>query len=300
MKNKLSQYRRDAVAITIGLTALVFLTTYIYLNAYLKSDQAATIIARGDNLFMSSQVLVAMIVVGLSIVAVFAVYIKNKFRGQFVENLNDDFCVVFEQIEDYVGLSQLNRFEKIDLKGDVLMLFLEAQENGKTPEQVIGDDVFTFVEDMVLAYGVRNNFMNDLLTGLQFFVAYLVFVFLLLFFKGQNTFFNIEIDYLLLLFFTIASFIIIPITFSGKRKSIRSKHKRSNLPYLISVFSAIVIAVVFIASVEFLRSRFINIAWVKILMDDGVVVFRSPIHLVMVLSIIPIVHVVKKTIRRPL
>lgn len=297
MGKKINKKAKNMIIMSLMGTIFLILGTFVYLNAFSESNKGQSIINSGGNIFKTPQGVIALTIILLGIIAFLFVFFIKIIRGKNVSKLNEEYDLAFEEIREYIGVSALSFTEKRELVDEILSLFLEAQDKGKSVDEIIGKDHRMFIDDMIRAYGVKNYFIYDLLTGLQYFIFYLVAVSLLLFVEGSEDYFNVNIDYTLILFFIISAFIVIPMINRNKRKSI-SNGNRNNLSFLpVSIAITVGLLGGFMVLMRVLRKYFINISIVEVLLNDGIVIIRSPLTLIMMIISIPVIYFIKKTMR---
>lgn len=178
-------------------------------------------------------------------------------------------------------------------------LFLEAQEDGKKINEVTGEDYKAFVDDMVKAYGVKNYLLYDLLTGVQYFIFYIIAVQLILYVeqmgKAGISFFNVEVEYTLILFFIVSAFVAIPAIYYIKRRELQNYNSRSlllRLGVVVAIFAG------FIIIIKLIRQLLGHLHPVSIFLNEGTVIISSPFMLLLLLAVFGLIFYLKTKLRR--
>lgn len=270
-------------AMTLVLGAVIFLIFQIKKGIFSE-----------ENIFYNPETLIVIMITIIGVVAfLFTLYKKTK-NHRNADKLSKDYDIVFTQINQYIDASGLTYTEKKDLKNEILSLFLEAQESGRIVNEVVNNDTKHFIDGMIEAYGVRNYFIYDLFTSIQYFVFYVVSINFLIYYEGQDrypSYFDTKLDYTLILFFVLSAFVLIPYIYKNKRKKISS-----NLHIKIILVSVITLGG-FIGVITLLERVFSNIYVVSEFLHGGITIITSPFVLV-ILVILPIIlHFTKRKMK---
>lgn len=78
----------------------------------------------------------------------------------YIDKLNPAYQSVFRQISDYVMTANLDEVENEEILSEVLDTFLSAQNEGKAVEQIIGNDLKTFCEQLCSEKSVKNRIIR--------------------------------------------------------------------------------------------------------------------------------------------
>lgn len=96
----------------------------------------------------------------------------------YIDKLNPAYQSVFRQISDYVMSANMDEVRNEEILSEVLDTFLSAQNEGKAVEQIVGNDLKTFCEQLCSEKSVKSRIINffELLHPL-----FLIYFFLCLF-----------------------------------------------------------------------------------------------------------------------
>jgi DNA-binding ferritin-like protein (Dps family) len=246
----------------------------------------------------SGQGIIAAIVLALAGLATFVVYYQAKSRNQKLKNLRENYREFLDQVMEWIEQSALHNWEKKEIEQELLAIFLEAQEAGRQPQSVIGEDAERFAKDLLDAYGIHPGILAYFLTSTQWYILYLLIVQAYRG-RGRNEFayFGASVDVEILVLFGWIAFITLPLIQYGSKGWVAGKRKRGL--FAIFGFLSFLVGVGIIEGLHALEAR---IPWASELLAKQVSVFRHPWQLAMaVLLVIGIVWLKqwlrKKTIR---
>ncbi len=305
MSKKMNSIRKSMVIGTFLLSVTLLINVGLYVSVLLKKHRIASF----NDFIKRPESIIAITIVLLAIGSFLFVFFIGKKRKKGTEYLNEEYDLVYEQVNQYIGLSGLTFFEKRELNNELLNLFLEAQSNNKSVDQVIGKDVKTFIENMIQAYGANDHYLNDILIGVTFFVFYLIafqsYLYLKFTYikniKENISYFDIKLDYTLILLAVLFSFVIMPVIYRSKRLILVQQPKESSSygkHQLILILYPLGIGLFFIGILEGLRRFFGNVSWVAIFINDGIVVIGSPIILILLIIVAVMAYITRKKFRK--
>ena len=79
----------------------------------------------------------------------------------FYENkLNDEYKPVFEQVEMFVLTQNIDESTREERLGDLLDIFLSAQDAGKPIQKIVGNDIEQFCKTFCSDFGIKNRILN--------------------------------------------------------------------------------------------------------------------------------------------
>jgi hypothetical protein len=221
----------------------------------------------------------------LSVVFVCLVRIRKRPDEKM---LDESYFREFEVIRDAIMNSPLASRYKKSTTEDVLELMLTAQSNGKSVRAAIGD-AESFAKGILNAYISRpRSAILGLIDGMMTFLLFTLFISALLWFEDFPTgFFSQKIDIIMVLFYALISFVLIPALRQltiGKRAW--------------AYFIPIAVGFLFIGIIELLRAFFYNSNLVKSLLDGTIVMIPNIATLAAILVTIAGLFTLRMSIRR--
>jgi hypothetical protein len=197
-------------------------------------------------------ILIAIIVLGLLSLGI--VIFLNKRRSKYAALLQDDYYKMYESISAALQDSTLSIFERRDVLMDISDLLLQAQQNNRPINTVIGN-VDDFIKGIKTSFGYRSNIVFNLLSGIQntIFVLFVVQI-AIYFMRGTDSFFNTTIGLMILPYMVFLSFVIMPL--------MRYLLSRRRKVWLAAV-SIGILAAVYIGVNEILHRFGMDIPWVQ-------------------------------------
>ena len=150
---------------------------------------------------------------------------------------------------------------------DVLDLLLQAQQDGRSVNDVVGDDVEAFMERVQSSFGYRNRLLYHVLNGLQYSVCYLLLMQTVLFLEeaGRISFFTVQPDISMVGLICVISFLAMPL--------IRYFVRRQSIGMVVLI--PIGIGILFIGLTELGRAYLYHIPWVRTFLDGQVALIPS-------------------------
>jgi len=199
-------------------------------------------------------------IIAVAIVSVYIVYYTRKKIGTRAKLLNEDFFIAYEGISDSMDGSVLSYYEKKETVKDILGLFIDAQNSGRTADQVTGGDLRLFVKKVQDSFGYRNQFIFTLLTGLEYAIMYLFMVQIYEWVRGSGGlgFFESKPGYSMMLFLLPIAFIGIPLM----RYFIRKQKMVWAIGILVVMFG------INFAFMEITYANFMHIEWIRGIHED--------------------------------
>lgn len=186
-----------------------------------------------------------------------SVYIERKDNNELSKRLTKENGEIFTSIVCYLRVSNINEKEQEEVISDILVMFLDWQEQGKDIDSMVGGDCKKFIEDIISAVNPKNSILEMIKqylgVGLESFVVLLTinfaFSYLSMVIKEG---FRVKFDYDLSM---LISFIIIFITscallnYLGKSsiERLRKPNGKSSNFVIGGVIGVVIILLVFIS-----------------------------------------------------
>ncbi len=236
-----------------------------------------------------SLILIGILLV-LSIISVPVVYFGKVRKSKFEEMLNTEYFQKYEIIKDTVRNSQLSNAAKKEIKEDVLDMLISAQKSGRKADDAVGSPE-DFSRNILVAYAKPGRFpILSIIDGIVFFLFLTLGASIFLWFEQMNqSLFETGVDILMLTFFFIISFIILPVT-----KKLTSTH--NYWMFLLPITSGIV----FVIIAELIRKFFYNNEIIRQFLDGTVRMIPSITILILFIILIPALLFLKSCVRKRL
>lgn len=93
----------------------------------------------------------------------------------YIEKLDAQYKSVFKKISDYVYANNLDEVKNEEILSEVIDTFLSAQSEGRPVDQVIGDDLKGFCEQLCSEIGIKSRVIN-FLEEIHFIFAFYAFL----------------------------------------------------------------------------------------------------------------------------
>lgn len=253
-----SRVKVKMVTTIVGLLALCIVS-----SMYLMKLQRNI----GNAIYRTPQPYIMLGLIVLAVISVVVLILKNKGLNQ---ELIGEYAEYYGEIIDRLDSMGLESIIKSEIRDETHLLLCDLQADGRKIEDALGEK---FLEDMIYAYGKKNSVLNDFLTGVQFFIAYMFMIQFLMRFKQGVTFFNAHVDVSTIAFFFLMSFVAIPIIYTLRRKALTKRFR--NYRYIMVVLSSISIALLFIVFVEILESKFSTVPMVDVFLNESIIVIGN-------------------------
>ena len=204
-------------------------------------------------------------VIGLIALAalVFAgtVAVRLMRRG-YVRKLNEHYYAEYEKISDALGNAVMSSAEQKETKEDIVSLMLEAQEQGRDVQEVVGGDINAFIKRIQESFGYRNRLLFQVLSVIQYGVFFFVLMQSLVYFEqgGEVGFFDVRIAFNMFVMFMVVIFVIYPVSRNAMRKD------KTVLPFVLPLASGIV----YIGLLILLDKTLRHFEWVRFFLDSEV------------------------------
>jgi hypothetical protein len=217
----------------------------------------------------TSAIVLSVVIIMISVLSVMLVYFAKIRRKSDETKLNETFFREYEITKDIVMNSPLPKREKNSIMEDVLEMLLTGQAGGRTAKEVMGDPG-TFAGDILDACISKPRMLIlAFIDGAAAFPLFTLFITIWLWLEDiPKGFFHQKIDISILVFYTIISFVMIP---AIRRLMVRKKAWVYVIP-LVSGFA-------FIGAVELLRTYFIEVDFVRMLVDGTVLMIPDMVVL---------------------
>jgi DNA-binding ferritin-like protein (Dps family) len=230
---------------SIFISGLVILTTLLLIISASRNN-------RGIN---------GAVIAGILILAVVAVGIMFLARKQIMYRaklLNSEFFEEYERVCDMLQGSVLGHLEKKETLKDILGLFIDAQNSGRSVEQVTGGNTEDFVARVQASFGYRSKYIFMLLTGTRYSIIYLFMVQIYEWIKHGDTFFDAQPGYTMIILLLPVALIGVPLM--------------RQLIWKQRIFWAFIVPIGFVAlGVAFMEitwANFMHIGWISAIHED--------------------------------
>lgn len=208
-----------------------------------------------------------IIVVALAVLAVLAVFISRYLQERKIKNLSEGYKEAYDKIMQYIGMTSLKLVDKREVGRDLLDMFSEATQAGKSLEDLIGQekDIENFAKAILKAHGLKNNFASYIMLGFQYFIIYLFVIQGYNYFRDQSvyeSYFKAQVDYTTILFFALAALVIIPLVYYYLK---RAMIKQSGMGVFLVPFLLVPLGIsaLFIGSMELIKAKLLHIHWIN-------------------------------------
>jgi hypothetical protein len=231
-------------------------------------------------------ILITIMVLGLLSLGILIVL--NVRRSKYAALLQDDYYKMYESISAALQDSTLSIFERRDVLMDISDLLLQAQQNNRPINTVIGN-VDDFINGIKTSFGYRSNIVFNLLSGIQNTIYVLAVVQIAIYFmRGTDSFFNTTIGLMILPYIVFLSFLIMPLMMYILY--------RQRKVWFAAVLIGIV-AVVYIGVNEILHKFGMDIPWVQTYFEKEIPFINSWGILVVLIIIVALSWFIKWYIR---
>lgn len=78
----------------------------------------------------------------------------------YIEKLHPEYRAAFKQISDYVLANNMDQIKNEEILSEVIDTFLSAQNDGRTVEQTVGNDLKTFCEQLCSEISIKSRIIN--------------------------------------------------------------------------------------------------------------------------------------------
>lgn len=268
--------------------SFVILLSSILLAASVIASSIILIIEVQGTATSPSSILISVGLILISLLSVVFIYLAKIRRRPDEKKLDGNYFREFEIIKDAIMGSQLPNSYKKTITEDVLELMLTAQSNGKSVQAAIGDAA-SFAKGILNAcISKSRSAVLGLIDGLLAFLLFTLSVCTLLWLEDFSVgFFNQTIDIVMLLFFAVISFAIIPVI----RLLALKKRVWAYLLPLAAGFA-------FIGIVELLRAFLYSSNIVQTLLDEKVAMIPNLAILIVYLLAVLILFVLRLSVRK--
>jgi DNA-binding ferritin-like protein (Dps family) len=239
------------------------------------------------------------IMIMLATAAVIAAVLVKKRNDRRLKMLNESYREVYDQCVLYIQASGIGFREAKMVADDLLELFHDAQVSGRDVKAFVGNNQKAFADDILATFGGRNSFLFHEISGLQFFIGYLLIIKWVVNMEQINSFeayLSNQIDISTVLLFALISFILIPSVFFTYIRGLINK-KMWVLPVSLIGFPVILFGL-FILFIRIVRGNLMEYAWAKSLVDGTTVIFDSSVFVYLGILTIVLLFFLKGIIRK--
>ncbi|MBN1624509.1 MAG: hypothetical protein JXN10_01375 [Clostridia bacterium] len=160
---KLTKQTRLIIYYALFISSLLIFTVIFYL------------VSSRENVG-NARIWVAATVILIAVLSVGIVILARKKIKKTAGLLNKEYFEVYEMIADSFEGSVLGVMERKETLNDILGLFIDAMNSGKTVEQVTGGDINEFIRRVKSSFGYRNGVLFGFLSGCQYAILYLFLI----------------------------------------------------------------------------------------------------------------------------
>lgn len=126
MKRKVSDQSKWMIFSSLALSVTLIVTVLMYFFRVSENN------GNSELWFVIGMIVLAAVSFGL-------ILMHRLRRGRYARRLNEAYYAVYEKISDALNTSVLSYTEKKETRNDILSLLVEAQENGRMVQDVVGD-----------------------------------------------------------------------------------------------------------------------------------------------------------------
>ena len=242
---KLTKKSRWMLYLSMFISGLViFTTTFYVITAKNNSDPKLK--------------LALVVIIIVAVLAVISMLISRLRLRRNTSNLTPEFFEAYEEISDKLQGTAMSSLEKKETMTDILDLFLLASKDNRQVLDVVGSNIDDFVSQIQQSFGYRSKLIFNILTGIQYSVAYLFMMQGVEYLKSDSgSFFSLQISTSMMLYLIPLSFIGIPLITHFIRKN----------RLALVVIVPICILALFIIFTEIMYRNFYNVPWVYTLIE---------------------------------
>lgn len=230
--------------------------------------------------FKGGSVTWLVIVIALAVIAILVAFLARYLQERKLRHLPEAYKIAYDRIMQYIGMTSLKWMDKQEVGRDLIDMFTLASQANKQVEDVIGneEDVTAFADEILSAHGMKNNFTNHMLLGVQYFIIYLFVIQGYNYFRDTSvydSYFKAEVDYTTILFFALVALVIVPLLhYYLKRAMIKQSSAAVYLiPFLVIPIG---ISALFIGTMELIKAKLLHIKWVDKFYSGAVAVVPNP------------------------
>lgn len=276
MKRKVSDQSKWMIFSSLALSVALIATVLLYFFRVSESN------GNSELWFVIGMIVLAAVSFGL-------ILMHRLRRGRYARRLNEDYYAVYEKISDALNTSVLSYTEKKETRNDILSLLVEAQENGRMVQDVVGDDISSFIDKVKRSFGYRSGFVFNLLSSVQYGIILVTCVQIILYFEhlGEKSFFDAQIGFSLFVMFIPLALIIYPLIKQQLRK------QNSAWAYILPFGYG----VGFIGLLILLDNTAYHVPWVRYFLDTEMRMIFSWWMLALLLGVVGIAQMIKWRMR---
>ena len=213
--------------------------------------------------------------------------------------LSEPYQNALDDIMMSISTSNMGSMQKRQIEEELLDLFVSAYAGGKMVDEAIGDDKERFIEEITVAHGAKNNFVTYELSGLQYFIIYLLVAQLSDFIRSGSesiSFFDTVTDFSTIALFGLLSFVTIPLVMVAYHKALRSD--RFSLAIAGFIAMPILSFALFIGFNEIMIRYFLQTAFGRVFLQEGVVVYTNYLLIVLGILLLGAAMLLKRMIQK--
>ena len=270
------------------LSVVLVITVIIYLYSASKSS-GATI----------GMIVVAIFVVSIAVLSVIFVFILRRRREQKYSFLNKEYRDCLDDVMLSIKMSNMNNYSKKQIEEEILDIFSQAQHNGRSLKEVIGEDKENFITEVINAHGAKNNFLTYELSGFQYFIIYLFIAQTYEFVKNfdiNSDYFKTNIENSTILLFGLIALVTVPLIM--KAYNVAMKKNKLSLIVIAYIIAPIITLGGFLILMEFMNAITDKSDFVIFIMDKSTVIFGNVFIMILAAGLIFLVWGLKRLIQK--
>lgn len=287
VKEKMNKNTKILFFSSVLLSVVLIVTVIIYLYSASRNN-GATI----------GMIVVAIFVVSIAVLSVIFVFILRRRRERKYSFLNKEYRDCLDDVMLSVKMSNMNNYSKKQIEEEILDIFAQAQQNGRSLKEVIGEDKEGFITDVINAHGAKNNFLTYELSGFQYFIIYLFIAQIYEFvrnFDVNSDFFRTNIENSTILLFGLIALVTVPLIM--KAYNVAMKRNRLSLIVIAYIIAPIITLGGFLILMEYMSAITDKSDFVIFIMDKSTIIFGNVFIMILGIGLIFLVWGLKRMIQ---
>jgi DNA-binding ferritin-like protein (Dps family) len=270
---------RTKIITSVLLAVLLGINMAFYLNAIFRQERLTL-----------PMILIAVILLVLSLVAIYGTYMRTLRKGH-EQKLEGRYLELYERVFDYLALENISKKDRAEIQEEWLDIVISAQEEGREPETLYGNDFSDSMDQWVKEFGAPSRMISMLIDGVMFYCVFLIFLQGINFAKSFEVgFFGVAVPNSILIYIFLVTFVMVPFA--------RRFQRQGN--YVLYIGIPVVIFILYVAFSEGLHRFFGETAFSQWYNLGETQAIPSPMVLVILVCVAVISFFVKRIIRRPL
>ena len=288
VKEKMNKNTKILFFSSLLLSVVLVITVIIYLYSASRNN-GATI----------GMIVIAIFVVSVAVLSVIFVFILRRRRERKYSFLNKEYKDCLDDVMLSVKMSNMNNYSKKQIEEEILDIFSQAQHNGRSLNEVIGEDKENFITEVINAHGAKNNFLTYELSGFQYFIIYLFIAQIYEFvrnFDFNSDFFKTNIENSTILLFGLIALITVPLIM--KAYNVAMKKNKLSLIVIAYIIAPIITLGGFLILMEYMSGIIDKSEFVVFIMDKSTIIFGNVFIMILAVGLIFLVWGLKRLIQK--